>query len=69
MEKPGASGSGRREDGTYGGGATGCQHRRGETQTFKTISLFTHIMTNEKSKSGSAAFFLGNLVLSSEFIS
>ena len=31
--------------GTYGGGATGCQYRIGETQTFKTISLFIRIET------------------------
>ena len=53
----GEEGCGGKGCGTYGGGATGCRYRRGETETFKTISLFTHIMTNEKSKSGSAAYF------------
>ena len=53
----GDGGCGGKGCGTYSGGATGCQYRRGETQTFKTIRLFTHIMTNEKSKSGFADFF------------
>ena len=41
----GAGGCGGKGCGTYGGGATGCQYRIGETQTFKTISLFIRIET------------------------
>ena len=42
----GAGGCGGKGCGTYGGGATGCQYRIGETQTFKTLSLFIGIETN-----------------------
>ena len=42
----GADGCGGKGYGTYGGGATGCQYRIGETQTFKTLSLFIGIETN-----------------------
>ena len=41
----GAGGCGGKGCGSYGGGATGCQYRIGETQTFKTISLFIGIET------------------------
>ena len=41
----GAGGCGGKGCGTYGGGATGCRYRIGETQTFKTISLFIGIET------------------------
>ena len=42
----GADGCGGKGCGTYGGGATRCQYRIGETQTFKTLSLFIGIETN-----------------------
>ena len=42
----GAGGCGGKGCGTYGGGATRCQYRIGETQTFKTLSLFIGIETN-----------------------
>ena len=42
----GAGGCGGKGCGTYGGGATGCQYRIGEIQTFKTLSLFIGIETN-----------------------
>ena len=42
----GAGGCGGKGCGSYGGGATGCQYRIGETQTFKTLSLFIGIETN-----------------------
>ena len=42
----GAGGCGGKGCGTYGGGATGCQYRIGETQTFKTLSLFIGIETS-----------------------
>ena len=42
----GADGCGGKGYGTYGGGATGCQYRIGETQTFKTLSLYIGIETN-----------------------
>ena len=41
----GEGGCGGKGCGTYGNGAIGCQYRRGETQTFKTISLFIVIET------------------------
>ena len=42
----GAGGCGGKGCGTYGGGATGCQYRIGETQTFRSLSLFIGIETN-----------------------
>ena len=42
----GTGGTGAGGCGSYGGGATGCQYRIGETQTFKTLSLFIGIETN-----------------------